>query len=58
MAAAARDAWPGLRGVGRGAQQHAGEVHARPVVEGRLAVLSSDPYGLLYRIVDAAPAQP
>jgi hypothetical protein len=28
------------------------------LVEGRLAVLSSDPYGLLYRIVDAAPVQP
>jgi hypothetical protein len=28
------------------------------LVEGRLAVLSGDPYGLLYRIVDAAPVQP
>lgn len=28
------------------------------LVEGRLAVLSSDPYGLFYRITDAAPVQP
>jgi len=28
------------------------------LVEGRLAVLNSDPYGLFYRIVDAAPLPP
>jgi len=28
------------------------------LVEGRLAVLDGDPYGLLYRIVDATPVQP
>ena len=28
------------------------------LLEGRLAVLSNDPYGLFYRIVDAQPVQP
>jgi hypothetical protein len=28
------------------------------LVEGKLAVLSNDPYGLYYRIVDAQPVQP
>lgn len=28
------------------------------IVEGRLSVLSNDPYGLYYRVVDAQPAQP
>lgn len=28
------------------------------LLEGRLAVLSNDPYGLYYRIVDAQPVQP
>jgi uncharacterized protein len=28
------------------------------LLEGRLAVLSNDPYGLFYRIVDAQPIQP
>jgi hypothetical protein len=28
------------------------------IVEGRLAVLSNDPYGLYYRVVDAQPTQP
>lgn len=28
------------------------------LIEGRMAVLSNDPYGLFYRIVDASPIQP
>ena len=58
MAAAARDAWPGLRGLVEVRSSTRVKYTLEPVVEGRLAVLSSDPYGLLYRIVDAAPAQP